>query len=390
MKSIEFDAEIVGTGIEDGNRFVILNHTEFYPDGKGGQLGDRGKIGPATVIMVIERDHTVLHYVDTSLDFSRVHCIIDSQRRFDNSVQHTAQHILSQAFVSLYDIETVGFHMGEEVSTIDLDSFDITEEMIEEVERLSNGIVFEDRRVKKYTVEDEEIERLNLRKKENIKGKIKIVEIEGFDCSMCGGTHVNSTGAIGLVKVIKQEKVKKTLTRLTFVAGFRALRDYHTRVKIINSISCLLTTGEEELIRKIEILLEENGELRKNNKVTMKKLLDYIEKELLQNKESVGQFSFIREELPSLKKDELSYIGNLLACEPNTFSLIYNKEVGLLILGTDIPCDFLLNIKEKFFFNLRSWTDKNFLFFEFKDKSFLEDLSSLIRLNLTGLNKNQE
>jgi len=247
MDDIEFSVKVLKTGADTSGKFVILDHTEFYPDGKGGQLGDKGLIGNSNVIKVLEStDNIIFHYVDQYPDSDTVECKIDRVRRKDISIQHTAQHILSGAFSKLFSIETVGFHMGEDYTTIDLNIEKINEESIFKVENLANEIVIENLKVKNYFVSESDLQNLNLRKKEDLKGNIRIVEVEGFDLSMCGGTHVNSTGEIGLIKVIKQEKVKKINTRLFFVAGLRALRDYRVEVQIISNIAQFLTAGEAE------------------------------------------------------------------------------------------------------------------------------------------------
>ncbi len=290
MKDIVFRAEIVERGNRNGNKYVVLNETQFYPDGKGGQIGDRGKIASFNVIEVIEDDNRILHFIDDFPLDSIVLCAIDGNRRQDASIQHTAQHILSQAFSKLYGYETMSFHMGESVSTIDLNCPSITPDQIESCELLSNKIVLEDRLVNKFFVAREELEKYNLRKKEEIEGPIRVVEVEDFDVSMCGGTHVDRTGEIGLVKIIKVEKQKKDFTRVFFVAGLRSLKDYSKKWKITKELEIFLTTGEDEILDKVKKTEAEIKFLRKEILEKENALLDLKVKIISEKEVSTGKY----------------------------------------------------------------------------------------------------
>lgn len=389
MDDIEFSVKVLKTGADTSGKFVILNHTEFYPDGKGGQLGDKGLIGNSNVIKVLEStDNIIFHYVDQYPDSDTVECKIDRVRRKDISIQHTAQHILSGAFSKLFSIETVGFHMGEDYTTIDLNIEKINEESIFKVENLANEIVIENLKVKNYFVSESDLQNLNLRKKEDLKGNIRIVEVEGFDLSMCGGTHVNSTGEIGLIKVIKQEKVKKINTRLFFVAGLRALRDYREKVQIISNISQFLTTGEEEIFLKVQNLLEENKALLKENKIQKEMLLEHVAKDLLNNAEKIGELQFVFKVLESYTRDDISLLGKIISSKEKVTAFLLGKEdhfFGVLVSNTGVTFNFE-DIKKEFNnFLLRSWGKKNFMFFEFNNRVKIDDIKNSIQLKLREL-----
>jgi alanyl-tRNA synthetase len=386
MNDIEFSAKVLKIGTDASGKFIILDHTEFYPDGKGGQLGDKGLIGNSHVIKVLEStDNIIFHYVDQYPDSDTVECKIDRARRKDISIQHTAQHILSGAFSKLFNIETIGFHMGEDYTTIDLNIDKVYEDLIFKAEDLANEIVLENRAVKNYFVPESDLQNLNLRKKEDLKGNIRIVEVEGFDLSMCGGTHVNSTGEIGLIKIIKQEKVKKINTRLFFVAGLRALRDYREKVQIISNISQFLTTGEEEIFLKVQNLLDENKALLKENKIQKEMLFEHVAKNLLDNAEKIGELQFVFKALENYTRDDISLLGKIVSSSEKVITFLLGKEdhfFGVLVSNTGVTLNFE-DIKKEFNnFLLRSWGNKNFMFFEFNNNVKIDDIKTSIQLQL--------
>ena len=281
MEEYEFEAKVVDKLEKNGKKYVVLDKTHFYPDGKGGQLGDRGKIGSANVINVIEENGLVLHEVDQFPAEEILLCTIDKERRLDISREHTAQHILSGAIVKLFNIETVSFHMGEYYSTIDLESSNFTNEKLNEAENLANTIVLEDREVLKYTITKDKIKDLNLRKISDVEEPIRIVEVENFDVSMCGGTHVDKTGEIGIIKWLKYEKTKRELSRVYFASGLRALKAFQNENDIILNISNMLTTGEDELIVRVNKLVNENKELSNKIKALDEQLTDALIEKLM-------------------------------------------------------------------------------------------------------------
>ncbi|WP_296906013.1 alanyl-tRNA editing protein [Thermotoga sp.] len=261
MKRIKIE-EVVKNGKQ---MIAIARESPFYPDGKGGQLGDRGKIGPAKVLKVKEKNGYILHYLDSHLEPGEYEYEIDLSRRKDIACQHTAQHILSASFLKVADLETVSFHMGEKISTIDLNAPFILDEVLEEVENLANEVVRSCKKVEILEVDLEKAKNMNLRKIPEVKEKIRVVKIDEFDITACGGFHVENTGEVGLIKIIDTEKVKKTFTRIHFVAGERALRDYGNKDRLLKSLTRILTTSSQELERRVKNLLESVKE--KNSKL---------------------------------------------------------------------------------------------------------------------------
>ena len=300
---------------EDKGKFVAVSkESPFYPDGKGGQLGDRGEIGGRKVLRVFERKGEIHHVLDGPIEPGEYDFWIDEERRKEIARQHTAQHILSAAFVKVADIETVSFHMGEDFSTVDLDAAPILQEVMDEAEEMANEIVLENRRVLEHVVDREEASKFPLRKpiSEKVKGKVRIIEVEGFDWSACGGFHVSRTGEIGIVKIIDHEKVKGSLTRVYFVAGKRALGDYSKRVKLIWELSKILTTSVDEMKSRVENLLEEVKEKASKLDKIAEEYAKEISGKLLENAEEFdGLKMVVYDGFEEVGKYVFKFLGDL-------------------------------------------------------------------------------
>ena len=237
----QFDAEVQSV-VEGPRPGLILDRTAFYPT-SGGQIHDTGSIagadasvGAGVTEVTDTEDGHVVHYLEAPLKDvkagSRVRGEIDPRRRRDHMQQHSAQHVLSAAFVRLFDMPTVSFHMADDYCSIDLDTPSLSQDQIEAGERLTNDIVLENRGVDiRFTTRDEAAA-LGLRKLPPAgRDQLRLIDIRDFDLTACGGTHVAQTGQIGGVLLRKSEKVRQGY-RVEFVAGQRAVttarRDFIT------------------------------------------------------------------------------------------------------------------------------------------------------------------
>ncbi|MGA8233275.1 MAG: alanyl-tRNA editing protein [Candidatus Acidiferrales bacterium] len=201
---------------------VILDRTAFYPT-SGGQPHDLGTLGGVAVREVVENEGgDVIHVTEHSIPAGPVAGTIDWPRRFDHMQQHTAQHILSAAFIETAKFETVSFHLGREVSTIDLAAPALVPRRLQEAERRANEIIFDDRPVHIRYGTATELQAQGIRKTVARDGILRAIDVENFDRQPCGGTHVGRTGQIGLLLLRKIEKQKQTW-RVELVAGYRAL-----------------------------------------------------------------------------------------------------------------------------------------------------------------------
>jgi alanyl-tRNA synthetase len=225
----EFDATVISvqpyesTDAPSGRHAVRLDRTAFYPT-TGGQPFDTGRINTSRVVDVFDDEGgDVVHVVEGTAPQvgEAVHGTIDWPRRFDHMQQHTGQHVLSAAFVRLFGVKTVSFHLGADASTIDL-AREVTPKEIAAAEDEANRVVWEDRPVAIKYATSEEAAALPLRKEPKRSGTLRLIDVEAFDLSACGGTHVSRTGAIGNIAVTAWERFKGGY-RLEFVCGGRAL-----------------------------------------------------------------------------------------------------------------------------------------------------------------------
>lgn len=255
-----FDATVVGVEPRaDGTR-VVLDQTAFYPT-SGGQPFDTGALGDWRVVDVIDADDgTIAHVIDVSSRHSAamlapgqtVHGEIDWPRRFDHMQQHTGQHVLSAAFDKLFSVRTVSFHLGADVSTVDL-ARTVSQAEIDAAEREANRVVWENRPVAIRFADAAEAAQLPLRKEPARGGTLRLIEVEQFDLSACGGTHVSRSGGIGIIAVAGSERFKGG-QRIEFVCGGRALRRFQSLRDSVAASVRLLSVLPEEIPAAIERL----------------------------------------------------------------------------------------------------------------------------------------
>ena len=219
----EFDAQVQHVESAGDRIAVVLDRTAFYPT-SGGQPFDVGMLGAARVLDVVDEDETrILHIVDTPLSQGdTVHGVVNWDRRFDHMQQHTGQHMLSAAFDALFKARTESFHLGATAATIDL-SRPVTQPEIAAAEDDANRVVWEDREVTIRFEDAEAAAALRLRKEPSRTGRLRLIDIENYDISACGGTHVSRTGAVGVIAVTAWEKFRGG-TRVEFACGGRAAR----------------------------------------------------------------------------------------------------------------------------------------------------------------------
>ncbi|NUK31425.1 alanyl-tRNA editing protein [Parageobacillus sp. VR-IP] len=247
---------------KDGDTYIItLSETAFYPEG-GGQPCDNGVIADIPVLEVFEKNEEVYHRLPSLPAASTVRCRIDMARRLDHTQQHSGQHLLSAVCIELFDAHTVGFHMGSEVVTIDLNVPSLSEEALTAIENRANELIYTNIPVETYYVTKEEARQLPFRKLPKIEGNIRVVEIKGIDVSACCGTHVSRTGEIGMIKLLKAER-HRGMTRLSFVCGKRALTDYQLSHRIATAVSQQLGTNRDMLLDVLGKWEAEKKELQK-------------------------------------------------------------------------------------------------------------------------------
>lgn len=275
----EFDAAAIESFQREDKTFVILDKTFFYPT-SGGQEHDTGFIGDTQVTDVFEEDGRVLHVVSAAVPAGKVACRIDRERRLGNMQQHTGQHILSAAFENLFGIETVSSRLGEFTGTIDLSRMPSDKE-VEESVATANRVVREDRKVTIHYAERDDIARFNLRKPPKVDGTVRIVDVEDFDMSPCGGTHCTHTSEVGVILTGNLEKVKGSLTRIEFFCGDRAVRRFNEMQRSALEISRIVSASMDELppaVQKLKSQVQDKEAIIKS--LREKVLLDICDKTL--------------------------------------------------------------------------------------------------------------
>jgi alanyl-tRNA synthetase len=265
------ECDAVVTTIERrGDALVaVLDRTCFYPT-SGGQPFDVGILGGYRVVDVLDRDDgSIEHVLEAAADVPapaieagvRVHGTIDWPRRFDHMQQHTGQHVLSAAFDRLFKVRTVSFHLGAAASTIDLAREVSAVEMIE-AEDQANEVVWQDRLVAIRYATAAEAAALPLRKESGREGTLRLIDIEQFDLSACGGTHVARTGAIGTIVVSGSERFKGG-SRVEFLCGGRAVRRFRALRDTVAASTKLLSSAVDDLPASIERLQSDAREQKR-------------------------------------------------------------------------------------------------------------------------------
>ena len=275
----DFDAEIEELP-QSTLPSLILNQTAFYPT-SGGQVFDTGVIsteqGSRRVTEVAEtEDGRIIHYLEAPLKDlkagSRIHGQIDGGRRRDHMQQHSGQHVLSAAFVRLFHMPTVSFHMGDDYCSIDLDTPALTKTQIEEAEFFANQVILENRPVEIRFVTRDEAGKLGLRKLPSAeRDHLRIIDIHDFDLTACGGTHVRQTGQIGCILLRKSEKVRQGY-RVEFVAGQRAVATARRDFSTLTETAALFSAHIHDVPQQARKSLDEIRMLRKQREESLDEL----------------------------------------------------------------------------------------------------------------------
>src|SRR2546428_12319575 len=321
----EFEARVVGVDPAPGGFRVYLDRSAFYPE-SGGQPSDRGALGGIPVLDVVDEGDRLAHLLDRQPESENLRGELDWRRRFDHMQQHTGQHALSAAFEKAGGLKTVSFHLGAEASTIDLDSDRVGRRQIEEAEELANGVVFEDREVRILFRQAGEANRMDLRKPTSREGDVRLIEIEGFDLSACGGTHVKRTGEIGTIAARKVELVKGN-TRVEFVCGYRALRSARRDFLNLSEAGRLLSGAAD---RVPALVAKQSEELRAAIHARERlagRVAEYRAAELLSTVPLRNGRRVVRQVFPAEELMEAKMIAHAIAKQPSAVALVAVKAI---------------------------------------------------------------
>ncbi|MGQ9492559.1 MAG: alanyl-tRNA editing protein [Anaerolineae bacterium] len=344
----EFDARVVHSiPGKKGTTGIILDQTCFYPT-SGGQPCDHGILDSQPVFDVYEEGGEIVHWIAGKITVPSVHGRIIWPRRFDHMQQHTGQHILSQAFLKLLGAQTVSFHLGEETSTIDLDRATLEANEAEKVEDLANEMVFADRPVLARFVSLEEVAALELRKVPTVEANIRIVEIEGFDRSPCGGTHCARTGEVGPIAIRRWERRGQEI-RVEFVCGWRAVHDYRWKTATVNELALAFSVKDRELAAAVLRLIQEATENRRELHRLQEELLAAEANKLLAEAALWNDISIVVRSFQEREPQEVRKLASLLVTGERTIALfgISGKQARLVFARSqDLPIDIAALLKK--------------------------------------------
>ena len=346
----DFTTKIIKQDFDkEDNLYVVLNETAFYPTG-GGQPYDTGTLNGTLVTNVEEVNGEIRHFIAEQLETAEVECKINWERRFDHMQQHAAQHILSAAFWDHFNIPTIGFHLGKETVTIDLETENLPAETIEKAVQIANNIVFENHPIRIQWMNLEEAKTLPLRKEPTLTENIRVVIIENFDYNGCGGTHPRRTGEVGLIQVLNWERNKGGI-RLTFIAGWRTLKLMGQQQQIMKDVSKQLNSSETDIPAKVAQLLISQKENEKAIQTMNEKLLFAEANELLQQPAEIHAGFLISKVFTNRSMQEVAKLSAIIIEQQEhaiTYFVIENddKLQCILACGKTVTLDMNALLKD--------------------------------------------
>ena len=321
-----FDAKVLAVDTVAGHTHVTLDQTAFYPT-SGGQPFDTGTLGGAAVTEVIDReDGTIVHVVSGS---PRVGDVvtgeIDWARRFDHMQQHTGQHVLSAAFDRLLGVRTESFHMGQLSSTIDL-AREVSEAEIAKAEDDANRVVWEDRAVTIRFASAEEAAAMGMRKESSRAGTLRLIDVEDCDLSACGGTHVERTGAIGIIAIGGWEKFKGG-SRVEFLCGGRALQRFRVWRGALSAVQKHLSVPPLEMAASIERMQEDAKAVQRTVRSFQEKLAAHEAQALVARAQRAGDRLLIAEALEGWDAQGIKAIAvAITAADPQAVAVLFTTS----------------------------------------------------------------
>ena len=301
-----FSARVLACRKEERGWAVRLDQSAFYPT-SGGQPYDTGALGDGRVLDVwVDASGEVWHLLDRALEEGDlVKGEIDWPRRFDHMQQHAGEHMLAGAIWHQLGGHTIGLHLGETASTIDVElpggAMRVSDQVLTELEDAVNAQIQKDLPIRCYFPTQEELAAAPLRKPPTVSEHIRLVQVGDVECVACGGTHPSSSGQIGLVKILDARPSRGKM-RVSFVCGMRAVRDYQAKARAAQAGAALLSTGAENLAQAIERTLERLDEA---GRALKRAQLD----EALRRADALTQVACV---LPGLDRDALRQVAGRL------------------------------------------------------------------------------
>ena len=316
----EFTAEVIDVINKEKEYHVTLDKTYFYPEG-GGQPSDTGYINGAKVTYVYEENEKIYHVVGVNpLKIHKVKCSIDFEKRYDFMKQHLGQHILSACISNLFNAATIGFHLGKDSATIDIDKA-ISSSQLKECEELANNIILDNINIEVLYPTSSELKKLSL-KKIPVKAfeKIRIIKISDIDVNPCCGLHPSSTIEVQLIKVTKFEKYKTGL-RIEFMCGGRAISDYASKHDTIEKMSKLLCCNNATVLSEVQRLSGELNKALTEKRALKAEVAEYEVQNMLASAPKIGDIKVLKGIYDNVDLKYITMLATKLVATPNVIVL---------------------------------------------------------------------
>lgn len=317
-----FAASVIEIGSPGSAPRAVLDETYFYPS-SGGQPHDTGRLGATLVhnVEIRESDGAIVHHLDSPLPQGPVDASLDWPRRLDHMQQHTGQHILSQAFLRGAGAPTIGFHLGQDTVSIDVETPRLNDSAVANAEALANEIVSRNLAVRAWFPGEEELAALALRKMPDVQGPLRVVGIGDFDFSACGGTHVAATGEIGLITVLRTERLTRGM-RVEFLTGGRARADYARKHALVRDLSTSLTCSPSELKAAVARLSGALVDARRQISALSERELDTEAGRRLDTAQRVGEIRIVSAAWEGRPIDEVKGLALRMTTLPGVIAIL--------------------------------------------------------------------
>lgn len=327
-----FTAELEEIKEMNNKYHVLLDKTAFFPGG-GGQYCDLGTIDNMSVEDVYEENDKIYHVLDKKPNrIHKVKCEIDWDRREYGMQHHFGQHVISACFNNEYKAKTVGFHLGKDFATVDIEGF-FKEDDIIKIESMCNEIIRENIPVEFLNINKKEAKKLKIKDDlSKLSNDIRVVKFGDLDINLCCGVHVKNTLDLRVIKIKKFEKYKKA-TRIEFLCGTKAIDEMLKRDNYLNKICKMLSSNEEGAYQGIEKLNNKINEANKENRKLEEIISNYEMKEMIEEAEKNGSMNIIIKTYEDKNMNYINKIANKITETENNiglFALINNDRLNLL------------------------------------------------------------
>ncbi|MEM4234838.1 MAG: alanine--tRNA ligase-related protein, partial [Candidatus Methanomethylicaceae archaeon] len=324
---------------------VILDRTIFYPEG-GGQLSDTGFLvvdGKQIRVLNVQKSRgIVVHFVEEIepiREGTYVECLVDWERRTALMRHHSSTHILLGAARRVLGdhVWQEGAQKSVEKSRLDISHFEkISLPQLREIEVLANRVVQECRPIKAYFQDRNKAEqRFGMRLYQGgvVQGPtIRVVEVEDWDAEACGGIHCSNTGEIGLIKIIRSERIQDGVERIEFVSGEQAIHFIHSQESALLEVSKILNTPAERVEKAALKLMEDLSTSKRQIERLRKILAQRLSGELYIKSEKIGEISLVKGVLGDLSNDDLIPVASqIVEKDPNALAILVSSADGSVI-----------------------------------------------------------